>query len=349
MRGALARRMTQIGLELWVGFAVLIVGLLALDLGVFRRTAHVIDLREALVASGAWIGVGLLFNVFVYFAYEHHWFGLDIPGEEPDGRTAAVLYLSGYVVEKSLGMDNVFVIAMIFSYFRIPAEYQHRVLFWGIVGAIAMRALMILAGVALIHRFHWTLYVFGAFLIVSGLRMATAREAPDPERNPAIRLARRLLPVTPALAGERLVVRADGRLALTPLALALIMIESTDAVFAVDSIPAIFAITEDPFLVFTSNVMAILGLRSLYFALAGIIHRFYYLRLSLALLLVVIGTKMLLKDVLETGPATTYGTLAAATIVLAGGVIASIVRARRTPESVTVAIPARRGLRVRPT
>jgi tellurite resistance protein TerC len=340
---------TAIGLELWTAFVLLIVGLLALDLGVFRRTAHVIGLREALVASAVWIGLGLLFDVLVYFAYEQHWFGLDIAGQEPDGYTAAVLYLSGYVVEKSLGVDNVFVIAMIFSYFGIPARYQHRVLFWGILGAIAMRALMIVAGVALIERFHWALYVFGAFLIVSGLRMATAREAPDPGRNPVIRLARRLLPVTSALAGERLVVRADGRLALTPLALALIMIESTDAVFAVDSIPAIFAITDDPFLVFTSNVMAILGLRSLYFALAGIIHRFYYLRLSLALLLVLIGTKMLLKDVLETGPATTYWTLAATTIIVAGGVLASIVRARRTPESYAVTIPARRRLGVRPT
>lgn len=341
--------MTQIGLELWVAFVVLIVALLALDLGVFRRTAHVIGLREALVAAGAWIGVGLLFNVFVYFAYEYHWFGLDIPKEEPDGRTAAVLYLTGYIVEKSLGMDNVFVIAMIFSYFGIPAMYQQRVLFWGIVGAVAMRAVMIIAGVALIERFHWTLYVFGAFLIVSGLRMAMAREAPDPERNPVMRLARRFLPVTPTLAGERLVVRTDRGLALTPLALALITIESSDAVFAVDSIPAIFAITNDPFLVFTSNVMAILGLRSLYFALAGIIHRFYYLKLSLALLLVLIGTKMLLKDVLETAPSTTYWTLAATTVVLTGGVIASIVRARRTPESSTVPIPARRRLLARPT
>jgi tellurite resistance protein TerC len=340
---------TQIGLELWLAFVALIVGLLALDLGVFRRTAHVIGLREALVASGAWIGVGLLFGVFVYFAYEHHWFGLDIPDIEPDGHTAAILYLSGYVVEKSLGIDNVFVIAMIFSYFGIPAMYQHRVLFWGIVGAITMRALMIVVGVALIERFHWTLYLFGAFLIASGLRMAVAREAPDPERNPVIRLARRFLPVTPTVAGERLVVRVDGRLALTPLALSLIMIESTDAVFAVDSIPAIFAITDDAFLVFTSNVMAILGLRSLYFALAGIIHRFYYLRLSLALLLVLIGTKMLLKDVLEMGPATTYWTLAATTIILGGGLVASIVRARRTPESRMVAIPARRDLRVRAT
>ena len=282
----------------------------------FRRRAHVIELREALIASGVWIGIGLLFDVFVYFAYEHHWFGLDIPGQE---------------------------------HFRIPALYQHRVLFWGIIGAVAMRAMMIVAGVVLIERFHWTLYVFGVFLIVSGLRMATRRSAQDPEWNPVIRLVRRLVPVTPTLAGEGLVVRVDGRLALTPLALALVMIESSDAVLAVDSIPAVFAITDDPFLVFTSNVMALLGLRSLYFAVAGIIHRFYYLRVSLALLLVLIGTKMLLQDVLQTGPAMTYWTLAATTIILAGGVIASIVRARRAPESYRVSVPARRGLRVRPT
>ncbi|MGZ3351013.1 MAG: TerC/Alx family metal homeostasis membrane protein [Xanthobacteraceae bacterium] len=227
----------------------------------------------------------LAFNVFVYFAYEHHWFGLDIPDDEPDGRTAAVSFLTGYVVEKSLGLDNILVIAMIFSYFHIPAQYQHRVLFWGVVGALVMRAVMILAGVALIQRFEWILYLFGAFLLVSGIRMALARDAPDPEKYPAMALARRLLPVTHKLAGERLAVRIDGKLALTPLALTLIMIETSDLIFAVDSIPAIFAITRDPFLVFTSNIMAVLGLRSLYFALAGIIDRFHYLRLALALLL----------------------------------------------------------------
>ena len=289
-----------------------------------------------------WIGVALVFNVFVYFAYEYHWFGLDIPEEEPDGRTAAVLFFTGYIVEKSLGMDNVFVIAMIFSYFGIPAMYQHRVLFWGIVGALVMRAVMILAGVALIQRFDWILYVFGAFLIVSGLRMAIAPHAPEPERNPVIALARRLFPVTHDLAGERFVVRINGKPALTPLALALIMIETTDLIFAIDSIPAVFAITEDPFLVFTSNIMAVLGLRSLYFAVAGIIHRFYYLRLSLSLILVMIGSKMLLKDVLHSLPGTTYYTLGAITLIIAGGIIASIARARRTPESRSVEIPARR-------
>ena len=326
---------------LWAAFIAFVLFLLALDLGVFHRRAHVVTLNEALIFSGLWIGLALLFDVFVYVAYERHWFGLDIPDGEPDGRTAAVLFLSGYVVEKALGMDNVFVIAMIFSSFGIPALYQHRVLFWGIVGALVMRAVMILAGVALIERFHWMLYVFGAFLIVSGMRMAMARHGPDPDRNPIIAVARRLLPISPEIAGEQFVVRIDGKLALTPLALALMMIESSDVVFAIDSIPAIFAITDDPFLVFTSNIMAMLGLRSLYFALAGIVQRFYYLKLSLALLLVLIGTKMLLKDVLQTLPGTTYYTLGAITLILAGGVTASVIRARRTPESERVEIPAR--------
>jgi TerC family integral membrane protein len=327
---------------LWAAFIIFILFLLVLDLGVFHRKAHVITLKEALTWSGVWIGVALVFNVFIYFAYEYHWFGLDIPEDESDGRTAAILFFTGYIVEKSLGMDNVFIIAMIFSYFGIPAMYQHRVLFWGIVGALVMRAVMILAGVALIQRFDWILYVFGAFLIVSGLRMAIAQHAPEPERNPIIALARRLFPITHELAGERFVARINGKPALTPLALALIMIETSDLIFAIDSIPAVFAITEDPFLVFTSNIMAVLGLRSLYFALAGIIHRFYYLRLSLSLLLVLTGTKMLLKDILHVLPDTTYYTLGAIALILTGGIIASIVRARRTPDSYEVDVPARR-------
>jgi len=332
---------------LWAAFIVFILFLLALDLGVFHRRAHAVTFKEALILSGAWICVALAFNVFVYFAYEYHWFGLDLPDDEPDGRTAAVSFLTGYVVEKSLGLDNILVIAMIFSYFRIPSQYQHRVLFWGVVGALVMRAVMIVAGVALIQRFEWILYLFGAVLLVGGARMALARDGPDPEKNPVIALARRLLPVTHELAGERLAVRIDGKLALTPLALTLIMVETSDLIFAVDSIPAIFAITRDPFLVFTSNIMAVLGLRALYFALAGIIDRFHYLRLALALLLALIGTKFLLKDILPAGPDTVHYTLAAVTLILAGGIIASLICARRTPESCRVEIPARRKLLTR--
>jgi tellurite resistance protein TerC len=326
----------------WAAFIIFILFLLMLDLGIFHRKAHVITLKEALTWSGVWIGLALVFNVFVYCAYEYHWFGLNLPEHEPDGRTAAVLFFTGYLVEKSLGMDNVFLIAMIFSYFAIPAMYQHRVLFWGIVGALVMRAVMILAGVALIQRFDWILYVFGAFLIVSGLRMVMARHAPDPEKNLIIKMAKRLLPVTDHLAGEQFIVRTNGERALTPLAVALIMIETSDLIFAIDSIPAVFAITQDPFLVFTSNIMAVLGLRSLYFALAGIIDRLYYLRFSLSLILVVIGTKMLLKDVLHALPDATFYTLGAIALILGGGIVASIVRARRTAESVEVEIPARR-------
>ena len=329
-------------MRVWIAFIVFILFLLALDLGVFHRNARVVTLREALITSGLWIAFALVFNVVVYFAYQYHWFGLDLPSGEPDGRAAAVLFLTGYVAEKSLGMDNIFVIAMIFSSFRIPAQHQHRVLFWGIVGALVMRAVLILAGAALIERFHWILYIFGVFLIVTGVRMILARHAPDPERQRAVVLARRLLPVTPELHGERLVVRLDGRLYLTPLGLALVAIESSDLMFAIDSIPAIFAITREPFLVFTSNIMAMLGLRSLYFALAGLIHRFQYLKVSLALLLVLVGVKILVQDILETVPGTTVYTLGAITLILGGGIIASIVWAPRTPESRRVEVPARR-------
>jgi tellurite resistance protein TerC len=326
---------------LWAAFIIFILLLLVLDLGVFHRKAHVITLKEALAWSGVWIGVALVFNVFIYFAYQYHSFGLDIPEVEPDGRTAAVLFFTGYIVEKSLGMDNVFLIAMIFSYFGIPAMYQHRVLFWGIAGALVLRAVLILAGVALIQRFDWILYVFGAFLLVTGARMAAARHAPDPEKNPVVKLARRFFPVSPDLEGERFVVWIDGKPALTSLALALIMIETSDLIFAIDSIPAVFAISQDPFLVFTSNIMAVLGLRSLYFALAGIIDRFYYLRLSLALLLILIGAKMLLQDILQALQGTTYYTLGTIALILSGGIIGSIICARRTPESERVEVPPR--------
>jgi tellurite resistance protein TerC len=332
---------------LWAAFIIFILFLLALDLGVFHRKAHVMTLKEALASSGAWISIALAFNVFVYLSYEHHWFRLDIPGHEPDGQTAAVLFLTGYVVEKSLGLDNILMIAIIFEYFRIPALYQHRVLFWGVVGALVMRAVMILAGVALIQRFSWILYLFGVLLIVSGLKMALARDAPDPAKNPIIALAKRLLPVTHDLAGERLAVRVDDKLVLTPLALALIMIETSDLIFAVDSIPAIFAITSDPFLVFTSNIMAVLGLRSLYFALAGIVDRFYHLRLALALLLVLIGTKFVLKDLLPTEADAASYTLAAVTFILLAAVVASLIYARRTRDSSPLNIPARPKLAAR--
>jgi tellurite resistance protein TerC len=333
---------------LWVGFGLLVLVLLVLDLGVFHRGARVVTLRGALVRSGVWIGVALAFNGLVYVAYERHWFGLDLPDTEPDGRAAAVMFLTGYLVEKSLGVDNLFVIAMIFGRFGIPPAYQHRALFWGIVGALIMRAVMILAGAALLERLHGVLYVFGAFLVVTGLRMAVGHHPPpDPSRSPVIRWARRWMPVTEDLADGRFVARIEGARRLTPLALALIMIETSDLMFAVDSIPAIFAITDEPFLVFTSNIMAVLGLRSLYFALVGIIDRLHYLRLSLALLLALIGAKMLLSDVLDLGPETAHLTLGAVALVLGAGVVASLVRARREPGTWRVDVPVRSTVRVR--
>jgi tellurite resistance protein TerC len=318
---------------LWGAFILFIFLLVALDLGIFHRKTRTIAFKEALILSGVWIGVALTFNVLVFFAYEHHWFGLDLAGGEPDGRTAAVLFLTGYLVEKSLGLDNIFFIAMIFSYFRVPPAYQHRVLYWGIIGAVAMRALMILAGTALIERVDWILYLFGAFLIVSGIRMGLVGHPPDLEKNPIITWTRQFFPVMPKLARERFVVQREGQLALTPLALALIMIETSDLIFALDSIPAIFSITRDPFLVFTSNIMALLGLRSLYFALAGAVDRFRYLRISLGLLLVLIGLKFLLKDVLVEGPVTVFYTLGAVALILAGGIITSLLFGRSAPDS----------------
>lgn len=314
---------------LWIGFILLIVLLLALDLGVFHREAHVVKVKEALLWSGVWVGLALLFDVFLYFGYEKHWLGLDLPNTEPDGQVAAVLFLTGYVVEKSLSMDNIFIIALIFSYLAVPPAEQHRLLFWGVLGALVMRAMMIIAGAVLIKQFQWILYVFGAFLIFTAVRLLFARQEPDPKNNLLVRLAKRLFPVTEDFVGSRFIVRREGRRMLTPLALALLAVESADLVFAVDSIPAIFAITLDPFLVFTSNVFAILGLRSLFFALADIMDRFHYLKLSLAVLLALIGVKMLLKDVLHAVPGLTYYTLGIIALVLGAGIVASVVRAKQ--------------------
>jgi tellurite resistance protein TerC len=314
---------------LWAGFILFILLLLALDLGVFHRHAHVVEMKEALAWSAVWVGMAVLFSVFVYFAYENHWFGLDTFGDHQPGWSAVVVYFSGYILEKSLSMDNVFVIALIFTYFRVPPASQHRVLYWGILGALIMRGLMILVGAMLIARFQWVLYIFGAFLIFTGARMLLGHDEPDPKDNPLVRFARRFFPITEDFAGQRLAVRVGGNWSLTPLALALVVVESTDLAFAVDSIPAIFALTTDPFLIFTSNVFAILGLRSLYFALADIMDRFHYLKLSLAVLLALIGVKMLLNDFLHDIPGMTYYTLGAIAVILTAGIVASLVRARR--------------------
>lgn len=287
----------------YAGFIALIVVFLALDLGVFHRHAHTVSMREALGWTTVWIGVALAFNVGVYFLYHHHVFGLGLgvpvlgsPGETQvyTGLEAAKVFLTGYVVEKSLAMDNVFVIAVIFSTLGIPGKYQHRVLFWGILGAIVMRGLMIYIGAGLVERFSWIIYVFGGFLILTAIKMALIRGHTDPSGSAVVRLVRRFVPMTDQLDGQRFVTRIDGRRVATPLLLALVLVEFTDLIFAIDSIPAIFAITADPFIVFTSNILAILGLRSLYFCLAAMIDKFRFLKPALIAVLLFIGVKMCL-------------------------------------------------------
>ncbi|HEU4628754.1 MAG TPA: TerC family protein [Gemmatimonadaceae bacterium] len=324
-------------LWIWLGFVALILLLLALDLGVFHRHAHVVRVREAFMWTGVWVTVALLFSLFVYTAYEHHWLGLGagidrIDGQVNDGKLAVVKYLTGYVIEWSLSVDNVFVIAMIFTSLGIPAVYQHRVLFWGILGALVMRGLMIGIGAQLVARYHWVLYVFGAFLVVTALRMAFAGdEEEDPANRWVLRFTRRHFRVTHEYHGQHFFIR-DPRagLMLTPLAVALVLVETTDLIFAVDSIPAIFAITTDPFLVATSNVFAILGLRSLYFALAHAIDKFRYLKYSLALILALVGAKMLAAEWLKEaiGPHFNAYLLGMVGLILAGGVVVSVVKAR---------------------
>jgi tellurite resistance protein TerC len=310
---------------LWLGFILLIGLLLAFDLGVFHRKAHVVQPGEALLWSGVWIGLALLFNVFLYFAYERHWLGLDLPNTEPDGQTAALAFFTGYILEKSLSVDNIFIIALVFAYFAVPPVYQHRLLYWGILAALLMRGAMILVGVALIEQFHWLLYGFGVILIVTAIRMLFTKEKRQVHENRLVRIVRKWFPVTDDFEGQKFAVRRDGRRYLTPLALALVAVEGADLILAVDSIPAIFAVTEDPFLIFTSNVFAILGLRSLYFALAHVLERLHYLDRSLAAILALIGAKMLFKDVLHGVPGIMLYTLGAIVLILAAGVIASLV------------------------
>ena len=270
----------EVGVWAWVGFVGLIIFLLALDLFVFHRDAHEVSFREATKFSIFWISLGLLFGVVVYF-----WLGAQAGGE----------YLAGYLIEKSLSVDNIFVFALIFTYFGVPAKYQHRVLFWGILGALVFRALFIAGGAALLERFHFTIYIFGAFLVLTGIRMALHRdEEMHPEKNPVLELFRRVVPMTSEYRGQKFTVLEAGKRVATPLMAVLVLIETSDILFAVDSIPAIFAITDDPFIVFTSNAFVIFGLRALYFMLAGMIHRFVYLKIGLAVVLVYVGVKMLI-------------------------------------------------------
>ena len=267
---------------MWIAFNVVVLGMLFLDLGVFHRKAHQVNLREALVWSGVWISLALAFNALVYFWH----------GSQP-----ALEFLTAYIVEKSLSFDNLFVFLMIFSYFRVPVALQHKVLFWGILGALVMRAIFIAAGISLLMRFHWIIYIFGIMLVYTGVKMLFQHgQQIDPEKNPVLKLARRWLPCTPEFVGSRFWVKQNGAWLVTPLFIVLIFVEVSDLIFAVDSIPAVLSISKDPFIVYTSNVFAILGLRALYFALAGIMVLFRFLSIGLSVVLMFVGGKMLISE-----------------------------------------------------
>jgi tellurite resistance protein TerC len=293
---------------LWAGFTLFVIVLLALDLGVFHRRAHVVGYREALGWSAFWVGLALAFNLLVY-----RWFGSE----------RALEFLTGYLIEKALSVDNIFVFLIIFSYFAVPRALQHRVLFWGILGALIMRAVFILAGAALLQRFHWVVYGFGALLVVTGIRLLRDRGMEvHPERNPVYRLFHRFVPAVKDYRGPRFVVVEGGRRYATPLLMVVVVVEATDVVFAVDSIPAIFAITTDPFIVYTSNIFAILGLRALYFLLAGALAQFHLLKVALGLILCFVGTKMLVADIFKVPILASLAVIAA---LLGSAIVGSLV------------------------
>jgi tellurite resistance protein TerC len=270
-------------LFIWIAFNVFVLGMIALDLGVFHRKAHTVSIKEASIWSVVWVCLAMIFNVGIYFAW---------------GSEKALEFLTGYVIEKSLSVDNLFVFLMIFQYFSTPSQYQHRVLFWGILGALMLRAIFIAAGAALLATFHWMIYVFGAFLVVTGIKMLLqGDEKIEPEKNPVVRLFEKWVPISKEYDGQKFFVRRQGKIHATLLMLVIIVVETTDVIFAVDSIPAIFAITDDPFIVYTSNVFAILGLRALYFMLAGVMEMFVYLKVGLSFVLCFVGAKMMLVDI----------------------------------------------------
>lgn len=307
---------------LWAGFIVFVIAMLVLDLGVFHRKAHEVSLKEAGAWSAVWVALAVLFNVGVYT-----WFGPE----------RGLEFTTGYLIEKALAVDNIFVFVVIFSAFGIPSIYQHRVLFWGVLGALVMRAVFILIGGAFIQRFHWAIYVFGGILAITGVKLLFQRhEQMRPEKNILVRAFQKILPVTHELEGDKFTVLRDGRRYGTPLLLALVAVEVTDLIFAVDSIPAIFAITTDPFIVFTSNIFAILGLRSLYFLLAGVITKFVYLKTGLSLVLIFVGAKMLLMDFYKVPIAASLGIIAT---ILALSIVISLLK----PPSAPVPLPLREG------
>ena len=306
--------MTIMGIWSWVGFNIFVIAMLVLDLAVFHKKAHEVTIKEALIWSAVWIGLALLFNLGIY-----HFRGSEF----------ALQFLAGYLIEKSLSVDNIFVFLLIFTYFKIKADYQHEILFWGILGALVMRALFIAMGITMIENFHWIIYVFGAFLIFTGIKMSIERDKEvHPENNPVIKLLKKFLPVTDGLRGHHFFVRENGKLFATPLFVVLLVVETTDVIFSVDSIPAILAISKDPFIVYTSNVFAILGLRALYFALSGIMHMFHYLHYGLSAILIFVGAKMCLTDIYKIP---VVAALLVIVIILAVSITVSILYPKKEP------------------
>lgn len=302
---------------LWVVFNLFVLGMLALDLGVFHRKSHAVSGKEALIWSVVWISLALLFNAGIYFYWDRI-----MPDSNYSNKDAALAFFTGYLIEKSLSVDNIFVFILIFSFFAVPAAYQHHVLFWGILGALVMRGTLIFVGAALLDQFHWIIYIFGGFLIFTGIRMALHRdEEIHPENNPLVKLVKRFIPVTENYEEDKFFIRRAGKWIATPLFLVLLVVESTDLIFAVDSIPAIFAVTENPFIVYTSNVFAILGLRALYFLLANVMDKFQYLKLGLAAVLSFVGIKMVLVDIYKMPVGLSLGIIAS---VLAISIVASL-------------------------
>jgi tellurite resistance protein TerC len=308
---------------LWIGFSAFILLMLSLDLGLFNRRAHAIRYREAWIWSGVWVTLAMIFGAIV-FKYQ--------------GKTRGLEFLTGYLIELSLSVDNLFVFLLIFSYFKVPSKFQHRVLFWGVVGALVMRLTMIFVGAALIQRFNWIIYIFGAFLVYTGIKMFKQEETEiHPDQNPVVRFITRFLPLTHHYDGQNFLTKVDGRRTGTLLLMVLIVVEVTDVIFAVDSIPAIFAITTNTFIVYTSNVFAILGLRSMYFLLAGVVEKFHYLRLGLAIVLTFIGLKMLVVALGVHIPI--WFSLVFVGVVLLGSVAASLVFAKETDTTIHVDLP----------
>jgi tellurite resistance protein TerC len=314
-------------LLIWIAFFVLFVGVLALDLGVLHRESKEMKVPQALGWTLVWVLTALSFSGLVYGVYEHHWLGWRAGADAMPGSEAMIQYITGYLLEWSLSVDNIFVIAVIFTFMKIPPQFQYRVLFWGIVGAIVLRGAMIAMGAALIHAFDWMFYVFGAILLLSAARMLKSDEEQfDPGKSVLVRLARRVYPVTDKLDGERFFTMVNGARAATPLFVTLLLVDFADVVFAVDSIPAIFAVTQDPFIVFTSNAFAILGLRSLYFAIAGLMAMFKYIKISLVFILGFVGVKMMLHHHMQIPHAISLGAIVG---FLAIGIIASLMSTRR--------------------